>query len=101
MKKDQEEIHATQVDNSLKLIAKTSFIVFIGVVLSKVLAYVYRIIIARQFGPEMYGVFSLAIMIGGWFAAFSALGLSDGISRFIPIYRGKKEVEKIRYIFRF
>ncbi|MFA5992293.1 MAG: flippase [Candidatus Pacearchaeota archaeon] len=101
MKKEQEENQANQVDNSLKLIAKTSLIVFIGVIFSKVLAYVYRIIIARQFGPEVYGVFSLAIMIGGWFAAFSALGLSDGISRYIPIYRGKKETEKIRYIFRF
>lgn len=89
------------LQKSLKLLVRTSVIVFVGLFLSKILAYGYRIIIARYFGPEVYGLFSLALMISGWFIALSALGLSEGLLRFIPLYRGKKEHEKIRYLFKF
>jgi stage V sporulation protein B len=70
------------------------------VLLSKVLGYVYRIIIARYFGPEIYGLFTLAITILSLFVFFFALGLGDGISRYIPLYRGKKEVAKIQHVVR-
>lgn len=86
---------------SLNLLVKTSVIVFIGILLSKILSYVYRIIIARHFGPEVYGLFSLALMVSGWFIAISALGFSEGLLRFIPIYRGRKQGAKIRYLFKF
>jgi len=89
------------LDKSLKLLVRTSFIVLIGLVLSKILGYTYRIIIARYFGPEVYGLFSLALMISGWFIAISALGLAEGLLRFIPVYRGRKENSKITYLFRF
>ena len=84
-------------ESSLKLLAKTSFIVLIGVIISKILGYTYRIIIARYYGPEVYGLFVLALMISGWFIAISALGFNEGILRFIPIYRARKEIEKIKY----
>lgn len=90
-----------QVNKSLKLLVKSSFIVFIGIFLSKIFIYIYRIIIARYFGPEIYGLFSLAIMIIGWFVAFSSLGLSHGLIRFIPIYREKKQINKIRHLVKF
>ena len=96
MTKDNKEL-----DNSLKLIAKTSLIVFIGVFLSKILSYAYRIIIARYYGPEIYGVFSLALIILGWAIAFSSLGLTDGLLRYIPIYRGKNQINRIKYILKF
>ncbi|MBU4116801.1 MAG: oligosaccharide flippase family protein, partial [Nanoarchaeota archaeon] len=87
-----------QVNKGLKLLVKSSFIVFIGLFLSKVLTYVYRIIIARYFGPEVYGLFSLTMMVLGWFVAISSLGLVDGLGRFIALYRGKKEYNKIKYL---
>lgn len=88
-------------DNSLKLIVKTSFIVLIGIFLSKILAYIYRIIIARYYSPEVYGLFSLVTMILALIMTFSSLGLFDGLSRFIPQYKGSKEKDKINYIFNF
>ena len=88
------------LDKSLRLLVKTSFVVFVGVVLSKILGYTYRIIIARYYGPEVYGLFSLALVISGWFIAISALGLGEGLLRFIPIYRGRKEYKKITYLFK-
>lgn len=96
MKMEKDVLH-----HNLRRIVKTSAIVFVGLVLSKLLTYTYRIVIARSFGPEEYGLFSLAIMIIGWFVAFSSLGLSDGLTRFIPLYRGREEKAKIKHIIRF
>ena len=91
----------SKLDYSLSLIMKSSMIVFIGLLLSKIFTYLYRIIIARYFGPEVYGIFSLAFMVVGWFVAFFSFGLSEGLLRYIPFYRGKKEKSKINYIFKF
>ena len=54
-----------KIDNSLKLIVKSSLVVFIGIFASKILSYIYRIVIARSpgFGPEAYGIFSLAVIV--------------------------------------
>lgn len=96
MKNNEQEI-----DKGLKLIMKSSIIVFIGLFLSKIFIFAYRIIIARYFGAEIYGLFSLALMIIGWFIAFSSFGLNDGLLRYVSFYRGKKEINKIRYIIKF
>ncbi|MDP2628706.1 MAG: flippase [Nanoarchaeota archaeon] len=89
-----------EINTELKLLAKSSVIVFIGLLLSKIFTYVYRIIIARVYGPEIYGLFSLAIMVLGLFVAVFSLGLSEGLTRFIPWYRGKKQEKRIRYVFK-
>ena len=86
-------------DKGLKLIAKSSVIVFIGVFLSKVFAYLYRIIIARHYGPEIYGLFALSMMVAGWFAGFAGLGLNQGLLRYISVYRGTKKPSKASYLF--
>jgi len=89
-----------EFNSSLKLVAKSSVIVFVALVFSKIFTYVYRIIIARQFGPEVYGLFSLAIMLSGWIIVIAIFGLNEGVLRYTSIFRGKKEVGKIRYIFK-
>ena len=95
--KDLNEQH--KIERNLKLIAKSSFIVFIGLLISKVLTYVYRITIARSFGPEIYGLFSVAIMVLGWFMLFASFGFSEGLIRYVSFYIGKKQYSKIRYLF--
>ena len=89
-----------EFDTSLKLIAKSSVVVFIGFAFSKILTYIYRIIIARNFGPEAYGLFSLALMVASWITILAIFGLDEGLLRYISIFRGRKEENKIRYIFR-
>ncbi len=95
----KSEINQEKLDYSLKLIVKSSLFVFIGILLSKVLTYVYRILISK-FGPEVYGLFSLSIIVLLWFGVFFSFGLYEGILRFISFYRGKNEINKIRYVFR-
>jgi O-antigen/teichoic acid export membrane protein len=87
-------------DRSLKLIAKSSFIVLISIFISKIFTYAYRVIIARQFGPETYGLFSLALIFAGWVLVIASLGLGEGILRFVPRYEAKGERNKSRYLFR-
>jgi len=92
--------HKEEVNKNLKLIAGTSVGVLVLLILSKVITYVYRIIIARYFGPEEFGLFSLALIIFSFVSIFSSLGLFDGILRFVSIYRGKNDLNKIKYVFR-
>lgn len=95
--KDSSEL---EINTSLTRIAKSSMVVFIGIFLSKLITYVYRIVIARHFGPEIYGIFSLAFIVLGFFTAFSTGGLIDGLGRFLSFYRGKKQQDKIKYLFK-
>ncbi len=86
-----------EVEKSLKLLARSSFVVFVFVVLSKLLTYLYTIVIARKFGPNEYGLFSLGLMIFILASTFAALGLPDGLLRFIPLYK-EKEPKKSKYL---
>lgn len=95
---NNEKYEQRQIDVGLKLLAKTSLIVLVTLILSKILVYLYRIVIARNYGPEVYGLFSLSIMIFSWFRIFSGLGLKEGLLRYISLFRGKKENKKIQYI---
>lgn len=94
MKKSESSI----LEKSLKVIAKSSFFVFVIIFISKLLSYIYRIIIARYFDPEVYGLFSLSLMVASWFLTAAALGLNSGIERYISFYRGRKEFKKIKYL---
>ncbi|MEK6818571.1 MAG: flippase [Nanoarchaeota archaeon] len=96
-----KEDNSLEIRESLKLIAKTSVIVFLSIVFSKIVGYIYRILIARYYGPEIYGVFLISLMVAGWFGAFFSLGLLEGVVRFISIFRGKKQFNKIKYLYNF
>tara|TARA_Y100000310_G_scaffold24269_1_gene23272 strand:- start:223 stop:1767 length:1545 start_codon:yes stop_codon:yes gene_type:complete len=89
-----------KLENSLKLLAKSSIIVFLGIAISKILTYTYTISIARVYGPEVYGLFTLSLMLVGWFTILTKLGLSQGLSRYIPLLRGKKEIGITKYLFK-
>lgn len=81
----------------LNTFVKTSIFVFFTIILSKLFTYAYKIIIARQFGPSIYGSFSLAIIVLGFFTALASLGLPDGVLRYISYYLGKKDNPRIKY----
>lgn len=95
----KSSMNKEQLNNSLKLLAKSSFVVLIGIFLAKIFSYIYRIIIARQFGPEVYGLFSLAVMVSGFFIIISSLGLIEGLLRQVSLSRGKKKYQEIKYIY--
>lgn len=90
-----------EIKSSLKLLFRSSIIVFIGVGLSKIFSYLYRIIIAREFGSEAFGFFSLALVVTGLFGALFSFGLNEGMLRYVSLYLGKKKLKKARYLFSF
>ncbi|VVB82942.1 putative flippase AglR [uncultured archaeon] len=90
-----------RLNHLLKVFVKSSVILLFGIILSKILTYTYRIVIARNFGQETYGLFSLALMIATLFVTVFSLGLQSGLLRYISLYRGKEENEKIKSILTF
>lgn len=90
-----------ELNFELKAIVKSSIFVFIFLVFSKIVAYIYRIVLARYFGPDIYGAFSLAVMVSGFFVLFSVLGFDEGLLRFIPFFRGKKDEKSIYEVLNF
>jgi O-antigen/teichoic acid export membrane protein len=86
------------LNHVLKFFVKSSFVLFIGAILSKIFTYLYRVIIARNFGQEDYGLFSIAVIVFNILATILSFGLQSGLVRYIPLYRGKNENEKIKTI---
>ena len=97
MKENKEE----ELNKGLKLLVGSSFIVFIGLFLSKIFFYAYRLVIARFFGPEAYGVFSLALSLLLLFTLFFTFGFDRGVLRFISLYKEKEDKRKVRYLVSF
>lgn len=80
----QEEI------SSLKIIAKGAGIFFFGMFIAKILFFIFRVFIARYFGPEDYGLFSIGLTIVSFAMVFAALGLPAGVTRYISYHRTRK-----------
>ena len=74
-----------------KIIAKGAIFVFIGIVISKILTYIWRVFIARYIGQEAYGIFSIAFALLGIVNVFAALGFSDGLFRYTSFYFARKK----------
>ena len=84
------------VNQSLQKIAKGTGIVFTGTIIGMLFGFVGRVIIVRYITQTEYGIYSLALVIISIFATISALGLSEGSTRYIAYFRGKKEEGKVR-----
>jgi len=89
-----------EISASLNLLAKSSLIVFGGVLFSKIFTYLYRVIIARSLGPQEYGIFSLAAVILGLFISLSFIGTSEGIIMHTSIYRAVNKINRIKYLYK-
>jgi O-antigen/teichoic acid export membrane protein len=94
----KKDLQKTETTKNLNILVKSSIFVLIGLFFSKVFSYVYKIIIARNFGPEAYGLFSLAFIIATLVATLASLGLSEGLMRYVSYFRGKNENKKIKTI---
>ncbi|OIO42926.1 hypothetical protein COU56_00555 [Candidatus Pacearchaeota archaeon CG10_big_fil_rev_8_21_14_0_10_31_9] len=93
--KDGESL---KIDRSLKVIVSASFIILLTTFISKILTYLYRIVIARYYGVEIYGVYSISLMVIGWVTVFAGLGFAGGLTRYLSYHRGKNEEYKSSYL---
>lgn len=82
--------------NYLKKITKGAAIVFVGMLIGRVLGYATRIVMARFFGADSYGLFSLSAAVLGIVTTISLVGIPTGLSRFISFYNGKKDEARVK-----
>lgn len=80
----------------LKFIVRGAIFVFIGMVISKLLTFIYMVFIARYFGAEDYGVFSLALAITGVFYIIPILGIPPMLTNIISENLERKNYRKIK-----
>ncbi|HIH26255.1 flippase [Candidatus Woesearchaeota archaeon] len=89
-----------ETDKALKDIAKGAGFAFAGIMISKVLGYSYRLIIARL-GPEDYGILSIALAIFNFLGIIAVLGMPQAIQRYVSFYKERKQESKILGIVRY
>jgi len=72
---------------ALNALAKGAGVTAIGMMISKALSYLYRVVIARGVGPDAYGQLSLGLMVIGLSTTAAYLSLGSGLQKFIPEFR--------------
>jgi len=80
---------ATIVNESLQRIAKGSFIIIGSTVFGLFFAFIGRLLIARYYTQEEYGLFAQALVILNIAAVFAVLGLREGAPRQIAYFQEK------------
>ena len=85
----------SEVKAALETTAKGAAILFIGYLISKVLTYGFRLVVARL-GTEAYGLISLAIVILVLLGNIAMLGTHMGVHRYAAFYNARKEEAKVK-----
>jgi O-antigen/teichoic acid export membrane protein len=85
-------------DNLTKQIAKGGGVTFLGRIVGRSIGVVITIILSRNLGADILGLYVLGLGILNITTIFSRLGLSMGSIRFISMYHGKGDEEKIKGI---
>lgn len=88
---------AEKFDSVLRKIVKGGGIISIGLFISKLLGYAYRLVVAR-IGAEQYGLISISLAVFGILVTISSLGLGEGVIRFAAFYKGKNDQRRIKGI---
>jgi O-antigen/teichoic acid export membrane protein len=74
---------------ALRRIARGSGLVFVGTLISLLLAFFNKIIVARGFTVSEYGVFNLALTVLSLLTLLALLGLPDSLPRQVAYYKEK------------
>lgn len=85
----------SDAQKSLKIIVKGAGFIFFGVLFSKALGYIFRLIVARM-GTAEYGTLTLGFAIFEILASMSTIGLSLGVLRYVSFYKGKEDPQRIK-----
>ena len=77
-------------------IAKGAGIVFIGTIIGTGLKYLFELIVARNLGSELFGLFFLGFSIFKISEVISTLGLHNGILRYVALYAGENDRQRVK-----
>jgi O-antigen/teichoic acid export membrane protein len=90
-----------EYEQHLKTLVKGAGIAFTGMIIAKMLAYVYRVVIARYYGPADYGLFSIGVAVFTIFSVIAMMGLNGAIVHYIAYFHSKKDENRIKGVIMF
>jgi O-antigen/teichoic acid export membrane protein len=76
--------------------AKGAGIVFAGSIISFGLRYFFQVLVARQIGPELFGIFSLAVSVFGVAEVIAVLGMQKGMVRFVALHQSEGDTRRLK-----
>ncbi|MFH1968576.1 MAG: oligosaccharide flippase family protein [bacterium] len=82
----------------IKETAKGGIIVSIGLFFSKIIKFLFHVLLTRFLGASSYGIYSLGYSIIGIMHNFSLFGLHNGIVKFGSIYKSRKDFSRLRSV---
>lgn len=80
----------------IESIAKGAGIVFFGTVFGVGLKYLFELIVAKDLGVELFGLFFFGFSIFKILERLSTLGLNYGVLRYVALYRGDDDKSRIK-----
>lgn len=92
---------SNDLNRSLTSVAKGAGIIFTGMMAGNVLGMVNQIVLGRFLGPDLYGLFNLALSVVMIAATLSVFGFFGSLSRFIPYHMMLGEKNKVRSVIDF
>ncbi len=85
-----------QHERLIRGIAKGAGVVFFGSIIARILGYAIRALIARNYGPEGYGLVSTGLALFTIGSTIALLGFSNALSRQIVYYRNTDRTASIK-----
>lgn len=79
------------VNSSLKTAVKGTAFIFAGMALSMPLSFLTRILIVRSMPLDEYGIYTLAVTVGGVLSVLANLGLLEGAAKQISSFLGRSD----------
>ncbi len=79
-------------------ITKGTSIVFLGILIWGVVNYLFNMYLAQKLNPAVYGVYSVGLAIFNILGIICLLGLDQGLVRYIALYKGEENFQRIKGI---
>lgn len=78
---------------SRKVLVRNSALIAGGAILGNVISLLFRLIIAREYGPNSFGIFSIGFMLVSVMTTVALLGFPAGVTKYVSEYRSRGEYE--------
>jgi O-antigen/teichoic acid export membrane protein len=82
--------------SDLQKLATGSALAFGGAVLGNGLTYLFGLVMGRTLGPEVVGLYFLALILMQLAGTLSRLGFGDGLLRFVAIHAGEASTARVK-----
>ena len=96
MHTNTEDKITTEYGSELRSITKNAGFGALGMFFMTAMAFVSNIVITRNLGVELYGIFVLVTNVFNFVVLISQLGFENAIIRFVPFYLGKEKDDKVK-----